>query len=144
MNAPVGAGVAVILVARGQLVLLGLRRGSHGAGTWSTPGGKLEPDEPGLDCALRELTEETGLMPSISDDAFAQLVPEMTNVAFEDQAWLTLFYTIWIPQPCIPELREPGKCDGWIWAAPAAGAKLKLFPPFAKYVERFGWPRDKR
>ena len=144
MNAPVGVGVAVILLAKGGFVLLGLRHGSHGAGTWSTPGGKLEPAEDPLNCALRELEEETGLVLNHGGGDKFYPFPKMTNVAFEDQAWLTLFYTIRVPTPRLPELLEPGKCDGWIWAAEAAGRKLRLFPPFEKYVQRFGWPRDKR
>ena len=61
MRVQVGVG---ILVLQDGLVLLGKRKGSHGAGTWSAPGGSLEFGEEILDCAARELKEETGLVAS--------------------------------------------------------------------------------
>ena len=54
----VGVGVFVL---RDGLVLLGLRRGAHGAGTWALPGGHLEFGEAVEHCAAREVHEETGL-----------------------------------------------------------------------------------
>ena len=59
MPAPqVGVGV---LILRDGKVLLGRRKGSHGAGCWSAPGGHLEFGETLEDCAAREVLEETGL-----------------------------------------------------------------------------------
>ena len=53
-------GVGVVIVRDGK-VLLGLRRGSHGAGSWALPGGHLEWGESVESCARREVKEETGL-----------------------------------------------------------------------------------
>lgn len=50
-----------ILVRRGDEVLLVRRRSVHGAGTWSTPGGHLDPGEDPETCAAREAREETGV-----------------------------------------------------------------------------------
>jgi 8-oxo-dGTP diphosphatase len=55
----VGVGVGV-LVERDGMVLL-VRRTRHGAGTWATPGGYLDPGEAPEDAAVREVREETGL-----------------------------------------------------------------------------------
>ena len=54
----VGVGV---IVAMGDQVLLLKRKGVHGQGTWSTPGGHLEYGESPEACAARETKEETGV-----------------------------------------------------------------------------------
>jgi 8-oxo-dGTP diphosphatase len=54
----VGVGV---IVTRGDRVLLIKRKGVHGQGTWSTPGGHLEYGESPEACAARETMEETGV-----------------------------------------------------------------------------------
>lgn len=53
-------GVGVLVLRDGRLLLL-RRAGSHGAGTWSTPGGHLDPGESPEQCAIREVEEETGV-----------------------------------------------------------------------------------
>ena len=55
----VGVGVGVV-VRRGDEVLL-VRRLHHGAGSWATPGGYLDPGESFEACAARETWEETGV-----------------------------------------------------------------------------------
>lgn len=54
----VGVGV---IVTKGDCVLLIKRKGVHGQGTWSTPGGHLEFGESPEVCAARETMEETGV-----------------------------------------------------------------------------------
>ena len=60
MHAAPRVGVAVI-IEQGDRVLLIRRRGAHGGGTWSTPGGHLDYGETPEACAIRETAEETGL-----------------------------------------------------------------------------------
>lgn len=59
------AAVAVTLLRQrpgGRLqVLLAKRAKPPAAGSWSIPGGKIEPGEPALTAAAREVAEETGL-----------------------------------------------------------------------------------
>lgn len=108
MNQPkVGVGV---IVCDGPRVLLGLRRGSHGAATWSFPGGHLEFGESPLECAARELEEETGLVASR-----ARLGP-YTNDLFENEGkhYVTLF-VIASYEGGVAEVREPDKCVEWRW-----------------------------
>jgi 8-oxo-dGTP diphosphatase len=54
----IGVGV---LVYRGAELLLVRRHGSHGAGTWSPPGGYLDFGEDPAACAVREAREETNV-----------------------------------------------------------------------------------
>jgi 8-oxo-dGTP diphosphatase len=60
-NRIVQVGVQTIYKRNG-LVLLGRRRKVIGDKTWALPGGRLEVGETILQCAVRELKEETGLM----------------------------------------------------------------------------------
>jgi 8-oxo-dGTP diphosphatase len=53
-------GVAVVVI-KADKVLLGRRKGAHGSGSWSFPGGHLEFNETIEDCAKREVFEETGI-----------------------------------------------------------------------------------
>ena len=111
----VGAGVRVgvgvgVLVLRDDLVLLGRRRGSHGAGTWAAPGGRLEYGEQITECAARELQEETGLFAS-----HFELGPYANDIFDEvQQQYLTVFVVARGIQGT-PVNLEPHKCDGWAW-----------------------------
>ncbi len=58
MNRPqVGVG---LLIVKGNKVLLGKRKGSHGEGEHAGPGGHLELGETIEECVFRELAEEAG------------------------------------------------------------------------------------
>src|SRR5687767_6847471 len=53
-------GIGVMVLKDGK-VLLAKRKGSHGDGDYSMPGGHLEFGESLIDCAIRETKEETGI-----------------------------------------------------------------------------------
>ncbi|MDD5050707.1 MAG: NUDIX domain-containing protein [Candidatus Pacebacteria bacterium] len=53
-------GVNVFVIKDGKL-LLGQRKNTSGDGLWGLPGGHLETGENMIDCARRELKEETSL-----------------------------------------------------------------------------------
>jgi 8-oxo-dGTP diphosphatase len=55
-----GIGVGVIIKKEGKILLL-KRKGAHGAGTWSLPGGHMEYGETPEQTAVREAKEETSL-----------------------------------------------------------------------------------
>jgi 8-oxo-dGTP diphosphatase len=80
-------GVALI-ITRGDEVLLMRRNGSHGAGTWSTPGGHLDFGESLEECARREAREETGL------EVAAVTFRAITNDVFDHER--RHYVTVWM------------------------------------------------
>ena len=118
----VGVGVFVL---RNGLILLGLRRGAHGAGTWALPGGHLEFGESIEHCAAREIHEETGLEIDVTARG------PYTNDIFEDAGkhYVTVFVMARAPHGN-PERREPDKCAEWRWCR-WSDLPAPLFPPLA-------------
>ena len=55
-------GIGVIAQNSDDLIILGKRKNAHGDGEWAPPGGHLEFGETPIECAIRELKEETGLI----------------------------------------------------------------------------------
>lgn len=107
-----GVGVLVIL-KHNDKVLLGKRKGSHGHGEWSFPGGHLELNESIEECGKREVLEETGII--IKNESTKN--DEYTNDIFtnEKKHYITLYQTYNIDELLIPELIEPEKCFEWGW-----------------------------
>ena len=140
----VGVGVALIrFVMKGSWavphVLLGKRKGAHGEGQYSLPGGRLEPDESPIRGAIRELKEETGLdfvrdLESLSVDTS---VP-FNNVITGGQPWTTLYFTGEIKRSAVPRVMEPDKCEGWDFVS-TDGLPAPLFNAFYAYAHSKGW-----
>ena len=121
-------GVGVLIVRDGAL-LLGRRRGSHGAGAWAPPGGHLEPGESAESCARREAAEETGL-------ALGTVVRGPYTVdTIDGRHYVTLFVVATADGE--PQRLEPEKCAGWRWHAWSA-LPAPLFAPLASLVAS-GW-----
>jgi 8-oxo-dGTP diphosphatase len=98
-------GIGVMVIKDGK-VLLGKRKGKHGAGEYAWPGGNFEYMESFEECAKREVMEETGM--------------EIHNIRF-----LRLFnLKTYAPKHYVdigliadwksgePQLLEPEKCEG--------------------------------
>lgn len=123
-------GVGVVVVQHGK-ILLGKRKGSHGPGTWCTPGGHLEFGETVEECANRELIEETGLRA-----CSLKLGPWSNNFIEETKHYVNL-YVLVSQFEGEPQLLEPDKCEGWQWFdldyLPAP-----LFPTVVSVIEIMG------
>ena len=116
----VKVGVAV-LVWRDGRVLMGRRKGSHGAGTWSFPGGKVDPGELTADAAIREVSEETGLRIVDPKHLIVGSRPLCNLFYFSeiDTEFITVFMEADCPFDQEPRVMEPDKVDGeWIWVTP--------------------------
>jgi 8-oxo-dGTP diphosphatase len=103
-------GTAMI-ITKDDKVLLMNRKGPHGAGTWSTPGGHLDSGETLEGCAAREAREEVGV--GVVDTRFRAV----TNDIFEETE--QHYLTIWLE----------GKPVG----------KPFIFIATGKEVEEIGW-----
>lgn len=96
-------GIAVFMYRDGKF-LMNRRHGSHGAGTWSIPGGHLEFGESWEECIKREVMEEVGAEISnikqfaVTNDIFAS----------EDKHYITIWLTAdWAANE--PDIKEPDK-----------------------------------
>jgi len=133
MNLMPKVGVGVLVFREGKL-LLGRRKGSHGAGFWSAPGGHLEFGETPEQCAIRETLEETGLSLDV-----VQPGPWVNDIFTDEQKhYVTLF--------CIAESKagqgepintEPEKCEGWGWYD-CDQLPQPLFQPLEDLIEKVG------
>jgi 8-oxo-dGTP diphosphatase len=106
-------GVAAV-VLRGGSVLMGLRKGSHGAGTWGFPGGHLEPGERFYQACSRELLEETGI--KIQPGRFDKLGFSNAIFSTEQKHYITLLCVAeWKQGDGEAVIQEPNKCEYWKW-----------------------------
>lgn len=102
-------GTAVFVMRDGKF-LFQQRKGSHGEGTWSTPGGYLEFGETLEECAVREVREETGM------EIENVRIGGVTNDIFESDN--KHFVTVWLVSDWKsgePHITEPDKCVEQRW-----------------------------
>jgi 8-oxo-dGTP diphosphatase len=122
------------MIYKSGKVLIGKRIGSHGAHTWSFPGGHVEADEAPEVAAKREVFEETGL-------EIGHLTPAGFSVDhFEENKtdYLTLFYRCeWTAG--IPEVREKEKCLEWRWST-LEDLPQPLFLPIESFLRQANSP----
>ena len=108
MNEPhVKVGIGIMIVKDGQ-VLLGKRKGSHGAGEYAWPGGHLEFGETLEACIDREIAEETGIK-------VRPIRPvSVSNVVKYGKHYLDIQYLVeYISGE--PKVLEPDRVEAWSW-----------------------------
>lgn len=76
------AGTLTFVCVGGQILLIRKKRG-HGAGKINAPGGKIDPGETPLACAIRETREEVGV-----EALNPSLMAELKFVDQADAQWL--------------------------------------------------------
>jgi 8-oxo-dGTP diphosphatase len=97
------------MILRDGKVLLGTRKGSHGAGELAFPGGHLDYMESFESCARRETLEECA---SEIENVRFQFVANLQRYAPKHYAHIGLIAD-W--KSGEPKVLEPQKCDGWGW-----------------------------
>jgi len=90
-------------------ILLGKRKGAHGDGEYSFPGGHLEYMESFEECARRETREECGI--EIENVRF-QLLSNVMKYAPKHYVHIGLIADWKSGEPIV---LEPEKCEEWGW-----------------------------
>ena len=132
MNQKPQVGTAII-ITKDNKVLLMKRKGPHGTGTWSTPGGHLDFGETPEQCAAREAKEEVGM--DVTDIRFRAV----TNDVFD--ATGRHYITIWMDgkstgEPFIAAQREVSEIGWFAWDA----FPSPLFLPLENLVKENSYP----
>ncbi len=102
-------GVCTIIIDKSsKRLLLGKRINSYGEGSYGLPGGGLELDEKIIDCAKREVLEETSLR-------ITSLI--YIGVIRETQSRDDYYHFVFVSNNYkgTPKVVEPDKCRGWEW-----------------------------
>jgi 8-oxo-dGTP diphosphatase len=128
-------GVGVLVIKKNR-VLLGKRKGSHGAGGWQFPGGHLEYNETIERCARREVFEETGIR--VRNIRYGPYTNDIFQA--EKKHYVTLF-VIADYHKGTAEVREPDKCEQWRWFEWARFPE-PLFLPTKNLLESGFYPPD--
>ncbi len=101
-------GVGVLIFKEGK-ILLGKRKGSHGEGEYSCPGGHLDYEEYLKDCAIREVKEECNI--NIKNLKFVCLVDRIKS---SPKHYVTaIFYSEFDGGEL--KIMEPDKCESLDW-----------------------------
>lgn len=104
-------GIGVMIFKDGK-VLLSKRKGSHGAGEFSFPGGHLEYMEGFADCARRETKEECGV--EIENVRF-QFLLNLVKYAPKHYVHIGLIADWKSGEPAV---LEPDRTESWHWYEP--------------------------
>ncbi|MFZ5625176.1 MAG: NUDIX hydrolase [Gemmatimonadota bacterium] len=121
--------VYVVRIGAAGLQFLVLRRGPDGRchGAWETVHGHIEPPETPVKAALRELAEETGLVP---ERLYNLSRVESFYVHRADEVALVPVFVALVAPTAEPVLGDEHDAAEWV------------SPEFAR--ERFAWPREQR
>lgn len=87
-RSPLIVVAAAVLIEEGRVLLTQRKRGTHLAGAWEFPGGKVEPDEDPRDALARELREEVGIETNVGDPV------EVTFHRYPEKSVLLLFFEV--------------------------------------------------
>lgn len=86
---------------------------------WSHPKGKLDPGESELECALREVKEETGFE--------GKLGPELPAVSYADHKGRPKTVRYWLLKFKGGEFQPNDEVDEILWASPARASELLTY-----------------
>lgn len=127
--------VVYVFLQRNGNILLGKRKNAFGAGHYSTPAGHIDPSETVMECAKRELLEETGIEVETDNFGFVgvRLLPdyEIDGVKAQEYVAFAVRPKSWRGEP---KLMEPDKTERWEWH-PVDELPSPMFPPVPMLLE---------
>ena len=137
----VGVGAILLCKGRRNKLLVGRRRGSHGAGYFALPGGHLENGATFATCASSEVLEECGIHLAPARFKFVHL---SNDVFPEDLHYVTVFMAAEISEEEASRIKneEEDKNEAWLWedigrlgssARAGGGQELPLFIPLQNF-----------
>lgn len=136
METPIpNIGVCVIVLSKDKKsILMGKRLKGHKAGTYGIPGGRIEGKEKIKDSAIRELAEETSLVPNSIQ--YLGTIREFSSYNFIHFAFLCDSFT------GTPTNAEPEMCEQWRWH-PLDSLPKNILPGHKAAIELFQNPNQK-
>lgn len=111
MNIPNQLIGTVVIVLKDDKVLLGKRKNSYKSGWYGVPGGRVEDGEDLMDCAKRELQEETGI--KTNNLEYVGVVRDVQ----EGYSFIH-FGFLFRANKEVVKITEPEKCSSWEWFDP--------------------------
>lgn len=125
-------GVSVIVrrgFGKGTQVLVGKRKGAHGAGEWSVVGGHLRAGEGIVECAVREVGEETGIVLDPRLVRVMRFYCHSLPPPVEWGSYITVWCVVDVPDDAEATIAEPEKCEEWRWVTQDQGIPTPRFRP---------------
>ena len=133
MNEKPSVGVAVILT-RDDKVLLMKRKGPHGPGTWTTPGGHMEFGETPEQCATREVKEEVGV--EITAICFRAVTNDLFQAERRHSVSIWMEGKIRAGEPTVIATEEASEIGWFAWEA----LPQPLYLPLENFVKQNSYP----
>ena len=125
--------VVYIFLEHNGKILLGKRKNAFGEGYYSTPAGHIDPGETVLECANRELLEETGIYAKYFEFIGVRLIGD-----YEIKGEKAHEYIAFAVKPKNwngdPKLMEPNKIERWEWYS-INNLPKPMFPPVPMLIE---------
>lgn len=129
---------AAVAILNGEKVLM-LKRKDNGK--WTLPGGTMELDESLIDCALREVQEESGLKVCISDILGTYTDPDI-RIAYSDGEVRREFTIVYIGKALDTSVVIDEESTGYQWvelndalALPMAESQKRRIADVVEYVK---------